>query len=272
MNSRTRRTEERWRQGLADELEFWEAYLSSGGLDWRDEFAHRIDPSAPLLESEIIQRLGDVRSSSIRILDVGAGPLTCLGKRLPDRGLDIVPIDALAREYATILSKHGIVPPIPTRLCAAEDIAATFRSNSFDFAYARNALDHVRQPIRAIRGMLAVTKPNGWVILRHRPNEGAGASYQGLHQWNFDERDGRVVVWNESQSHFIQRALRWRGVVTARRDGEWIVCTIRKLPYQQWLQRLYTLMRRKQSEEIRSLVERLRRAREGVRGTPRSPV
>ena len=217
-----------WAAHLPEETSFWSHYLATGGLDWPEEFTYRVDPEAPLVEREILSRLPNRIDRPIRIIDVGAGPLTTLGKRLPNAELMLVPTDPLARAYAELTARHGIQPPIPTVYCAAEDLPYKFPVNYFDFAYARNSIDHTADALAAIKAMVAVVRRGGWVILRHRPNEGAGAAYQGLHQWNFDDAGGPVVLWNEEARYDLQRELGGTAELTSHREGEWIVCAIRK--------------------------------------------
>ena len=220
---------ETWQQRLPEEVQFWDDYVRTGGLEWPDEYRRRVNPGALLQEQEILGRLPTEAGPAVRILDVGAGPLTVLGTQVPGRVIEITPIDPLADEYARILEKYGVRAPVPTRKCDGESIARQFAAAAFDFAYARNALDHSRDPRGVIRQMLHVVKPGGFVLLRHRPNEAASAAYVGLHQWNFDVQRDRFVIWNERTRHDMHRALWTRGDLTCHRDGEWLVCVIRRL-------------------------------------------
>jgi len=220
---------DRWRQRLPEEVRFWDDYVRTRGLEWPDEYQRRVDPDAPFVEQEILARLPADATAPIRILDVGAGPLTVLGTRVPGRVVEITPIDPLADEYARILAHYGVHAPVPTRKSEGESIARQFNAGTFDFAYARNALDHSRDPRSVICQMVQVVKPGGYVVLRHRPNEAIGAAYAGLHQWNFDVRGGRFVIWNEQVRHDMSRVLWRRGDLTCHRDGEWLVCVVRRL-------------------------------------------
>ena len=35
------------------------------------------------------------------------------------------------------------------------------------------------------------------MVLRHHPNEAQAGGYDGLHQWNFETREGRFLIWNK---------------------------------------------------------------------------
>ena len=119
----------------------------------------------------------------------GAGPLTALGFRYPGKTLTIVPVDPLADEYDRLLRDAGLDPPIRTIRVAGEALLEHFGSRRFDIAYASNALDHSADPFTIISNMVAVVRPGGIVLLRHKRNEGESARYGGLHQWNFDVVD-----------------------------------------------------------------------------------
>ncbi|MGB7157944.1 MAG: methyltransferase domain-containing protein [Tepidisphaeraceae bacterium] len=218
---------ETWCAHLGDELSFWDDYLRTRGGEWPDEFAQRVNPDAPLIEMAIVNRIRPGRRRA-RILDVGAGPLTILGKQLPGVTLDIIAVDPLADSYNELLERHGIIPPAKTRWCEGEKLAAKFKPDSFDFAYARNALDHAHDPLIVIEQMVTLVKPGGWVILRHRPNEAETAAYTGLHQWNFELVDGRFRVRSREAEHDVSAALDRVAQVDCTRDGQWLLCAFRK--------------------------------------------
>jgi hypothetical protein len=46
-----------------------------------------------------------------------------------------------------------------------------------------------------MQNMIHLVRPGGHVLLRHFRNEAKVGAYHGLHQWNFDCRDGRFMVW-----------------------------------------------------------------------------
>jgi SAM-dependent methyltransferase len=233
-----------WQANLPEELRFWDKYLSTRGHLWPQEFAARIDPDAPLIEKEIVTRIRP-GTSVVRILDVGAGPLTILGKRLPGVTLEITAVDPLANDYNKLLQLHEIVPPVRTEWCEGEGLAERFARDTFDFAYARNALDHAHDPAAVIQQMVTITKPGGWVILRHRPNEAESAKYEGLHQWNFELRKGKWFwIRGKAKSYDMPNLLKWTAEVHCHMDGQWLICAIRKRTGWQRLLRRLRLRRR----------------------------
>ena len=185
---------------IKDELSFWEKALADGGRDWNpDEFRLRTDFDLPL-QDELRDLISAAPGTTVRILDVGSGPLTRVGRRWPGRDVRITAADPLAEHYHALLRRLGIVPPVPTTFAHGERLLETFPPSQFDLAYASNALDHTYDPLKAIEQMLAVTRPGGCVYLWHFANEGKHNCYKGLHQWNLDTvgndfiiSDGKIV-------------------------------------------------------------------------------
>jgi SAM-dependent methyltransferase len=186
---------EKWTAGLADEIRFWEHWIEARGGQWPAEFAQRLNPLAPL-QVEMQNLIGAPVGAQVNILDVGAGAMTWLGKTWPGRVVSITAIDPLAREFDRLFAKHGIVPPVRTIYGQAEEIVKDFGPDRFDLVMCRNAMDHSSDPLAGIRTCLAVVKPGCNVLLHHFINEAVNQKYEGLHQWNFESRDGRFVIWN----------------------------------------------------------------------------
>jgi SAM-dependent methyltransferase len=67
---------------------------------------------------------------------------------------------------------------------------------AFDFAYACNCLDHAIDPVACYQQMLAVLKPGCSLVSFHEANEAEHQRYAGLHQWNFNVQESRLIVWN----------------------------------------------------------------------------
>jgi SAM-dependent methyltransferase len=191
----------------------------------------RFEPRDSLLEPVLEERR--VRwSGAVEILDVGAGPISALGT--PPAGSSITAVDPLADDYDALLAEVGIEPPIRTIPCAGEEILERFGPASFQAAYGRNSIDHALDPVRVIRNMLAVVRPGGSVVLRHRRNEGRTRRWLDFHQWNFDVRDGELVLWGRRESHRIGELIEPRDSLSCwlepAPDGldPWVVAAIDK--------------------------------------------
>jgi SAM-dependent methyltransferase len=222
-----------WERELPSELSFWKDYIDSGGLEWPDEYAERLNPDAPLREHLIADRLVRMPSGAVSIVDVGAGPLTTLGKTYPGKELSITAVDPLAVDYDRLLEAAGLTPPVRTLPCRGEDLLERFAPESFDIAYARNSLDHGGDPLRIIRNMVRLVRPGGLVVLRHYRTEAETEHYSGLHQWNFDLSDGDLVLWSRRRRHNLTRALGRQVELECRYEGgsdhaDWVVCVMTK--------------------------------------------
>jgi SAM-dependent methyltransferase len=212
--------------GIDDEVRFWEQWIDSRGGEWPDDFRQRLDPEAEV-EDYLPVSVGGEVLPRLRILDVGSGPLTKLGKHYRGQALDLSACDPLADVYSALLKRAGIAPLVPVRMAFAEDLSAFFAPDSFDLVHCINALDHSFDPLRAIHEMLRVARVGGTVVLMHQPNEAEAENYVGLHQWNFDVQDGRFVVWNRERRIDVADAV--RAVARVEADGSgYIRAVLRK--------------------------------------------
>lgn len=193
-----------WRRSIVHEVVFWDRFLAAKGTEG---YAYRTDPHSVLKNELVIRALEELDKSDVSILDVGAGALTNLGKTYPGYRIRIVPVDALADQYDEVLRKHGVTPPVRTIRCDGEELLARFEPGSFDIAHANNSLDHAYDPLRIVRNMLKVVRRGGYVVLRHRRNEGMAEGYRGLHQWDFDVENCDFVFRHARGQVNVSRAL-----------------------------------------------------------------
>jgi len=216
---------------LRTEVAFWRRWLLSEGLSWHDDYVRRFDPRAPIDErlARIIDRLPKPR---VEILDVGAGPLTVIGKIHPSKGLSITATDVLAVQYNALLDEFGLDPPVRTIYAEAERLREQLGSRQFDLVHAQNSLDHCSDPIAGIEEMLALTRPGGLVVLLHEENEGRNELYYALHKWDFTCENGRFVIAGPGPGgsrRDISAMLDGRADVECSIDAGEILVVIRKL-------------------------------------------
>lgn len=183
---------------LSEEL-FWRYWVFTGGRSSDVTLASLLDPQRPFT-AELRPFVDATRKAAVRVLDVGAGPITHIGRAHPTLKIEVVATDFLANQYNRILSLHKVAPPVATVFADAEKLCDQFQNDSFDLAVANNSLDHCQSPVTAIEQMLKVVMPGAFVYLRHRENEAVRAKYRGLHQWNFAVVEGRACLWNR-QTH-----------------------------------------------------------------------
>jgi SAM-dependent methyltransferase len=198
-------------RGRPSELAFWSAWvIAPGAAKWADDRRARFDPDTPIVDPWVRAEIERLPRAHVSILDVGAGPITNLGYRYPGKALTIVAVDPLADSYARILQEAGLEPPIRTQPVAGEALLDHFEPSTFDIAYAANSLDHSTDPLGIVENMLQLVRVGGVVLLRHHHNEGEHQRYEGLHQWNFDCEDGKLIFWNNAQNADVTAALSGR--------------------------------------------------------------
>ena len=217
-----------WRGRRRNEVEFWAGWLtgSPGTEQWAGDREERLNPETEIRDPVVRAELERSPAEEISILDVGAGPLTWLGYRYPGKRLRLVPVDPLAADYDRLLREAGLEPPVRTVCVAGEELLEHFDTASFDIAYATNALDHSADPLKIISNMVSVVRPGGAVILRHKRNEGASARYSGLHAWNFDTSEGKLLLWNEATKVDVGAALAERAQTTAWLEDNEVVARL----------------------------------------------
>ena len=207
-----------WQNGIQFERDFWEQFFVTRGLQWPDDFASRLRP-----DTEIGALLGDFAGNyTPRVLDVGSGPMTSLGKYHHGKPIKLIACDPLAPFYTDMASRHSIERPIVTEQAFAEELTSFYDVDSFDVVHCSNALDHSFDPVCGIEEMLLVVKPGCRVVLEHFVNEAEFGTYIGFHQWNFDEEAGDFIIWNKNcRINATQLFTHWAEITTTKVD-RWI--------------------------------------------------
>jgi len=211
--------------GLETEVRFWDRWLREKGSASPDDFRYhdyryRLDARAPVAgwHRELVDKIA---SDFVAVLDVGAGPVTALGKRHDSKRLSITAVDPLADEYAALLKRHRLDPPVRTRRGAGEELARLFGRGAFDLVIAQRCIDHSVDPVACVKNMVEVCRVGGVVALEHEENLAVNAAYRGLHQWNFGLRGGELVVsgpYRKSIDEELRGLVRWehrleRGII-----------------------------------------------------------
>ena len=130
----------------------------------------------------------------LRILDVGAGPLSTLGNECRGRPVELIPTDLLAPAYDRTLDDLGVQPPVRTRHAAAEQLTRHFALEFFDLVHCSNALDHAQNPFVALVSMLSVVKRGHAVVITTRVNESKTMQGTGMHRYD---------LFADAREHFI---------------------------------------------------------------------
>lgn len=218
-----------WRANIKEEIDWWNLHFQKQ-LVPQGKAQPRLQADTPL-QTRVVELLPPDRQT-VRILDVGAGPLTHLGKKCPGRIVHITAVDPLAPYYDKILSRYAIDPPVRTMEAEGERLTEHFAANSFDLVYARNCIDHSYDPEKAVLKMIAVVKPGCFVLMEHRLHEAENHHHAGLHQWDFLMDDaGDFIIRskageiNMTQRHRLSCSIQCEMVDD---EGPWIVTRMHK--------------------------------------------
>jgi hypothetical protein len=214
---------ENWQKGLPNELQIWEAWIA-GESAGAEERALRLSSGRPF--PWWAKPLIPGNPARLRVLDVGAGPVTALGPVWEDKLVTIVPVDPLATEYEQLLRDNNITPPVRTIYGVGETLSEQFQPDSFDFAYASNCLDQTIDPVGCHRQILTVLKPGCSLVSIHLANQGEEENYEGVYQWNFSINDGRLIIWNHSEQHDLFDECAGIARHTLEKDGQFIKMTL----------------------------------------------
>ncbi|HUV97553.1 MAG TPA: methyltransferase domain-containing protein [Acidobacteriaceae bacterium] len=223
---------DRWQAGVQSEVDFWRSVCA--GVDFPEftqELMQRIDPHAPVANHLLPYLPTEIPVADTKILDVAAGPVSCIGWQIDGQRPQVTPIDALARRYRTILDEFNLVPPVYTQQCDGEDICDLFKPDFFDLVHIRNALDHCYDALAVMRNMLAVLKPGGALIVCGYTDEAVFEKYAGLHQWNIRADNGAMIIWRPNEHYDVNKTFSSQlGAVETSQDDSrrWTSVVLRK--------------------------------------------
>ena len=218
-------SERKWSEGISSETAFWDEWLrtkgNTTGGDYQADFRRRLNASEPFFQQRRLLARRASGQTEFVVLDVGAGPLEGAGFKITQGDeqfrLEVVPVDPLARHYEVLLQKHGVMPVVRTWPLKAEELTTRFNPNYFDFVYAVNALDHSLHPMTALRQMMEVVKGGREVMVTSHSNEAARGDYFGMHQYNFQNVNGTLIIHSKHLPRDLVVAEELRDLVTSVR-------------------------------------------------------
>jgi SAM-dependent methyltransferase len=219
---------EQWSRGIEFELSFWRSWIETKGLSWPGDYAFRTNPGAEL-QWEIAGHLRGFGGGQLKILDVGAGPMTAVGKKFRGTPVDLTAVDALADAYDQLPFPPGL-PLVRTQKCDSELLSEQFSPDSFDVVFARNTLDHGYDPVLAITEMIKVAKPGGLIVTEHHANEATAEKWQGFHQWNFRVVDSDFKIADRETTISVSEVISGLASIISisPNNGPKVNCTLRK--------------------------------------------
>jgi SAM-dependent methyltransferase len=188
-------TDSIWHNNIDSELRHWESWLGDPAFEnlrrQRLEFSKAI--SADLV------RLARVPpGATIRVIDVGSGPISTVGRTSPTNPVELTCTDALADQYNRLLDRFGFASLPRIAPVKGETLADVFGENRFNIVHCSNALDHFENPALSLQHMYRICKPGGVVVILSIEDEGEREKYSGLHQWNLHADDHGFWLWNRT--------------------------------------------------------------------------
>jgi hypothetical protein len=195
-----------------DEKNFWNGWIDDqiarAGLTAFDATVNR-SPLDREISEDFKSDLWNQSRSSVKLLDVGAGPISVAGAIDPSAKLTISRIcaDPLGDYYTELLRNRGLsAPKYISR--DAEELHLALPKGSVDYVFSRNALDHAWDAPYAIRAIFDhVLRPGGLMRLRHYECEAVFANYAGFHRWNFLTSGRQVLLFSQTQTHQLSSLL-----------------------------------------------------------------
>lgn len=135
------------------------------------------------LADYLIPFIGDKKE--VMILDVGSGPYSIIGHYLDGVWVVIHHIDN--QDFKEFYKKYNIIPFVAIKQDDMENLNSP--SNMYDIVSCINALDHTNDAERAVKEMIRVCKPGGWVYIDcHLDQLNTGHK----HKWNV-KQDGIIT-------------------------------------------------------------------------------
>ncbi|OHA15778.1 MAG: hypothetical protein A3A10_00045 [Candidatus Tagabacteria bacterium RIFCSPLOWO2_01_FULL_42_9] len=141
--------------------------------------------------------IGDKKE--VTIAELATGPICTIGNLWKNIKVRLYASDILQNEFASLWKEHNAIPVIPVEYQNIEHLA--YPDNFFDIVHCVNALDHTLNPKQALKEILRVCKPGGWIYLRHSPDQ--MKKYRGMHAWDINMVDGETVFSNEKEKFLL---------------------------------------------------------------------
>ena len=111
------------------------------------------------LADYLVALIGDKKK--VKILDVGSGAFPTIGQDLP--GVEVEAYYCDEQDFTDFYKKYKVVPLFHIEYQDMEHL--TYTDNSFDIVHCANALDHTRDALAAVKEMIRVCKPGGWIYI-----------------------------------------------------------------------------------------------------------
>lgn len=146
----------------------------------------RLNRGFPLVDY-LIPLIGDKKE--VRIADIGSGPLSTIGNYLDDVIVHVYPSDN--QDFSGFWKKYNAIPEFQVEYQDMEKLE--YPDGYFDIVHCENALDHTKDALSAVKEMIRVCKPGGWVYIDCNLYQ---LSTGHKHYWNATE-EGEFIKYHE---------------------------------------------------------------------------
>jgi len=226
-----------WQENQRAEAAYWSEWLrqamTGANKEFADDYRWRTGPVCDVREKDMfVPFLRPVcpPGSKVRILDVGAGPLTWFPRKWFTRDFQVTAVDPLADEFDKMFATMGTFPQVHTIKGEAEKLLEQFEPESFDMVFCRNALEQFYDPVEAMRQMLAVVKQKCAVVLIQEGYRSDEEKSRG--PWTIDEDNADVFM--DTPEGKLDLGLIFADVATLRTykswHWPWVLAGFRKEP------------------------------------------
>lgn len=193
-----------WLAGVEDEVAFWRAVLAGDRYpEFKQDLRERAAANAPLMSWIVAVLPLGVSVAQARILDIGAGPVSCVGWQSDGTRPEVTAIDPLVDRYRPLLDAAGLAPPVCALPIAGENLAHHFEAASFHVVHLRNALDQCWDPMQVLSGAARVLRPGGALLIHGQTDAAESSHAHGLHLWNMRVEDGDLVLWRGQRKYRV---------------------------------------------------------------------
>ena len=220
----------KWLGGISYEIAFWNnvyrwPHTFKGMMGWAN-YGSKIELEG-FDANEFLRQFDEPH-----VYDVGCGMSYAIGDKLERDGhlipLDVHYVDPLAIHFNDILRRYKKDLPL-IEFGIAEYLSAFIPNSDASLITIQNALDHSSMPIKGIVEALVSLRTGGVLYLNHHPNEAETEKYKGFHQYNVDEQDGNLIIWNKQERINVNELLLdYASVATQTMPNGHIVAVITK--------------------------------------------
>ena len=226
---------EKWFAGIGYEVAFWKnvyrwRHTREGMFRW-SHYSSVINLEC-FDANAFLNTIPDKNGHPL-VLDVGCGLSYATGNLIERDNQDKTEInlhyiDPLAQPFNNILKRGKLSLP-PIEFGMVEYLSGFYPNHDVDLVIIQNALDHSSNPVKGIYEAIDVLRHGGILYLNHHPDEAVTEHYKGFHQWNINDDDGQLIIWNKHEKHYINKLIgSFTDIEVKRHESGHVIAVIKK--------------------------------------------